>query len=106
MRMSKKVVKKEIKEEKLNQYLIISKKAIALAENAINHKREADALIVLDMAKRYISDAEYFKKNGDYINGFAAVNYAHGWLDAGARLGLFDVHDNKLFVVDDEQGKI
>lgn len=101
--MSEKGIKKEIKIEKLNQYLMISRKAIALAENAINREREGDALIVLDMAKRYISDAEYFKRDGDYVNGFAAVNYAHGWLDAGARLGLFDVHDNSLFVVDDEE---
>lgn len=103
--MSEKGIKKEIKTEKLNQYLMISRKAIALAESAINHEREEDALIVLDMAKRYISDAEYFKRDGDYVNGFAAVNYAHGWLDAGARLGLFDVHDNILFVVDDEEKK-
>ncbi|MDI3544459.1 MAG: uncharacterized protein PWQ28_740 [Candidatus Woesearchaeota archaeon] len=103
--MSKRDVKKEIKAEKLNQYLMISKKAVTMAENAINYERERDALIVLDMAKRYLSDAEYFKRNGDYVNGFAAVNYAHGWLDAGARLGLFDVHDNKLFVVDDEEEK-
>lgn len=103
--MSKRDVKKEIKAEKLNQYLMISKKAVAMAENAINYERERDALIVLDMAKRYLSDAEYFKRDGDYVNGFAAVNYAHGWLDAGARLGLFDVHDNKLFVVDDEEEK-
>lgn len=103
--MSKRDVKKEIKAEKLNQYLMISKKAVTMAENAINYEMERDALIVLDMAKRYLSDAEYFKRNGDYVNGFAAVNYAHGWLDAGARLGLFDVHDNKLFVVDDEEEK-
>jgi hypothetical protein len=35
------------------------------------------------------------------VNAFAALNYAHGWLDAGARLGLFDVdHDSTLFTVD------
>jgi len=31
------------------------------------------------------------------------LNYAHGWLDAGARLGIFDVKgDSRLFTVDEE----
>ena len=53
------------------------------------------------MADRYFKDAKHFKKKGDYITAFAALNYAHGWLDAGARMGLFDVdHNSKLFTVD------
>ena len=36
------------------------------------------------------------------VNAFAALNYAHGWLDSGARIGLFDVKDSRLFTVDDE----
>jgi hypothetical protein len=56
----------------------------------------------LDMAQRYYDDATYFyKTKNDYVLAFAALNYAHGWLDAGARIGLFDVdHDNVLFTVD------
>ena len=55
----------------------------------------------LDMAQRYFSDARHFEKNGQIVTAFAALNYAHGWLDAGARLGLFDVdHDSELFTVD------
>ena len=39
-------------------------------------------------------------EKGDLVNAFASVNYAHGWLDAGARLGLFDVGlDDKLFTL-------
>ena len=56
----------------------------------------------LDMIKRYVADAHHFEEKGDVVNAFAALNYAHGWLDAGARLGIFDVHDSKLFTVDDE----
>jgi len=53
------------------------------------------------MAKRYYSDAKHFRDKGDYVTAFAALNYAHGWLDAGARIGLFDVdHDSELFTVD------
>jgi hypothetical protein len=52
------------------------------------------------MAVSYFEDAEHFKQKGDYVNAFACVNYAHGWLDCGARLGLFDVgEDDKLFTL-------
>ncbi|MBI2136227.1 DUF357 domain-containing protein [Candidatus Woesearchaeota archaeon] len=55
----------------------------------------------LDMATRYYEDAKHFAKKGDAVTAFAALNYAHGWLDAGARIGLFDVgHDSELFTVD------
>ena len=53
------------------------------------------------MANSYLSDADYFRKKGDYVLAFGAINYAHGWLDAGARLGFYIVKDSKLFTVDD-----
>jgi hypothetical protein len=54
----------------------------------------------LNMAKSYFQDARHFFDNDDYVNAFACVNYAHGWLDAGARLGLFDVGgDDQLFTL-------
>ena len=55
---------------------------------------------MLDMIKRYVSDAKHFYSKEDFVNAFAALNYALGWLDAGARLKIFDVHDSKLFTVD------
>lgn len=54
----------------------------------------------LDMAQRYHADALHFHADGDFVNAFATVNYAHGWLDAGARLGVFDVgQDDVLFTL-------
>lgn len=54
----------------------------------------------LEMARAYFSDAGYFLAGGDLVNALACVNYAHGWLDAGARLGLFDVGgDDTLFTL-------
>lgn len=54
----------------------------------------------LRMARSYFSDARHFAEKGDLVNAFASVNYAHGWLDAGARLGLFDVGlDDRLFTL-------
>jgi uncharacterized protein len=94
---------KEITEEKLKKYFEITKSALKMAESSGNRTNlKEERLDFLDMIKRYVSDAEHFEKNHDKVNAFAALNYAHGWLDAGARLGIFDVHDSKLFTVDDE----
>ena len=54
----------------------------------------------LDMATAYAADARHFYERGDFVNALSCVNYAHGWLDAGARLGLFDVGgDDRLFTL-------
>jgi hypothetical protein len=42
------------------------------------------------MARAYLSDAEAFRARGDRDRALAAVSYAHGWIDAGVRLGLLD----------------
>jgi uncharacterized protein len=89
-----------ITEEKLDKYFKITEEALAMATAAINPERHAHALEALDMVERYVADAHHFRKQGDWVNAFAALNYAHGWLDAGARTGLFDVHDSRLFTVD------
>jgi len=87
--------------KKVESYFQITAKAIELAEKSGNRtdlvEQRKD---FLDMIKRYFSDAKHFKEKNDFVNAFAALNYAHGWLDAGARLGMFDVHDSNLFTVD------
>lgn len=90
-----------IKKEKIEKYFLITGEALALAEKNVSVGRESDADLILDTAKRYFSDARHFEIKGDIVNAFAALNYAHGWLDCGARLGIFDVHNSKLFAVDD-----
>ena len=92
-----------ITDEKLKKYFDVTGRALAkvkiAAEKQIDWKAQANDF--LDMAQRYYSDAKHFKEKGDIVTAFAALNYAHGWLDAGARLGLFDVGgDNELFTVD------
>jgi len=94
---------KEITDEKLKKYFDITGQALKKAKDNIskdNSKKEF-AADFLDMAQRYYNDAKYFREKDDYVNAFAALSYAHGWLDAGARIKLFDVHDSKLFTVDD-----
>ena len=88
-----------VTEEKLRKYFDITGKALVKAKKALSRKKQKDALIVLDMSQRYYDDAQYFEKKGDIVNAFAALNYSHGWLDCGARLGFFKVKDTKLFVV-------
>ena len=54
----------------------------------------------LEMAEAYHNDGWHFFKQGDLVSAFACVSYAHGWLDAGARLGLWDVdEDDRLFTL-------
>jgi uncharacterized protein len=94
---------KEITEEKLKKYFSVTEKALKKIKISAPKKTHLNnsALDFLDMAKRYFDDARHFEKKQDYVDAFACLNYAHGWLDAGARLGLFDVgHDNTLFTVD------
>ncbi|MDP1729444.1 MAG: DUF357 domain-containing protein, partial [archaeon] len=47
----------------------------------------------------YLSDSKHFEKKEDLVNAFGAIYYAHGWLDCGARLKIFDVSDDKLFTI-------
>jgi hypothetical protein len=92
----------EITEGKLEKYFEITGEAlkkVKLAEKVVvDFKKIADDF--LDMATRYYEDAKHFREKGDIVNAFACLNYAHGWLDAGARLGVFDVKDNRLFTID------
>ncbi len=91
----------EISEERLKKYFKITRsayeKALSAKEEVNTKNSRAD---FLDMIDRYIKDAFYFYEKKDFVNAFAAINYAHGWLDAGARIGLWKVKDNKLFTVD------
>ena len=90
----------KITDEKLRKYFSITEEAYEMAKLNVSDKKKGEDF--LDMISRYISDAKHFESKGDLVNAFAALNYAHGWLDAGARSGVFDVHDSRLFTVDCE----
>ena len=89
--------------ERATKYIDLSKRAreklkIVSPDNTHLRKAVDDAL---DMVDRYISDAEHFFENKDYLRALGASSYAHGWLDCLARMGLIDVdHDSELFTVD------
>lgn len=99
--MNAKKMNVEVTAEKLEKYFAITGEALEKCKNALDEKRLKDAKDFLDMASRYYSDAKHFEKKNDYVLAFAALNYAHGWLDAGARIRLFKVNDSRLFTVDD-----
>ncbi len=89
--------------EKLEKYFKITEEALKKAKSAPKDKNMlSHAEDFLDMIQRYFDDAKHFEKKGDLVTAFAALNYAHGWLDAGARIGLFKVKDSRLFTVDDD----
>ena len=89
--------------EKLDKYFDVTSRALAKVKIVCDVKIDCEAAAkdFLDMAQRYFDDAKHFREKGDVVTAFAALNYAHGWLDAGARIGLFDVKDSRLFTVDD-----
>lgn len=93
---------KELTDAKIAKYLDTTARARAklkVVPPAPSHLRDV-ADDFLKMADSYYADAQHFAGVGDYVNAFACVNYAHGWLDAGARLGLWDVGgDDVLFTL-------
>jgi len=89
----------EITKEKLEKYFKLTESALAEVKKNIFTEKESEAKEIIDMVENYISDAHHFEDKEDLVNAFAALNYAHGWLDSGVRLKIFDVHDNNLFTI-------
>ncbi|HEX2022894.1 MAG TPA: DUF357 domain-containing protein [Candidatus Thermoplasmatota archaeon] len=93
---------KELTDEKIARYLDVTARALAklrVVPPSPSHLRDV-ADDFLKMATSYHADAKHFAAKGDHVNAFACVNYAHGWIDAGARLGLWDVGgDDVLFTL-------
>ena len=88
--------------EHLERYMDLTGKALdRLIVSA--PKRSFGRLLAEDflgMAKSYYSDARHFMEKEDFVNAFACINYSHGWLDCGARMGLFEVgEDDQLFTL-------
>lgn len=93
------MAKNTVTQERLDKYFNVTAEGLAKARAAMGDQPEAKEFY--DMAQRYYEDAKYFAKKGEHVTAFAALNYAHGWLDAGARLRFFKVTDSRLFTVDE-----
>ena len=84
------------------KYVKLTEKALKIVKikKGLSKEQVNTARDILDLAGMYFNDSRYFRSKGEIINAFAAVNYSHAFLDAGVRMKLFDVKDNKLFMVD------
>ena len=77
---------------RINKYLELTEKALDKA-SIIGEPDSEDytkAQDILEMVGAYLSDSKYFLSEGRGDDAFAAINYAHGWLDCGVRLGYLD----------------
>ncbi len=92
-----------VTKDKLDSYFKITAEALVMIDNSeIDHDNEDKVKDFLLMATSYFNDAKHFAfEKKDFVLAFGALNYAHAWLDAGARIGLFKVKDSRLFTVDD-----
>lgn len=91
-----------IDEARITRYLDLTRQALAKAQVVAPGKSFAAKMAASfrQMAETYYADACHNHEQGDDVLAFAQVNYAHGWLDAGARLGIFDVgEDDVLFTL-------
>lgn len=86
-------------ERRIEKYKNLTETALKEIKKNIVKGKENEAKEIIEMAENYISDAKHFEKTGHWVNAFAALNYAHGWIDCGVRLRIFDVKDNKLFTL-------
>ena len=89
----------KITKQKIEKYYTLTSKALKIAKKAINKSKQKQAKEIITMVEAYLSDSKYFQKKGDYVNAYGALNYAHGWLDAGARLKIFKVTNTDLFTI-------
>jgi hypothetical protein len=88
--------------ERIDKYLGLTGKALEkvsiIAEPGTDDHAKAED--ILGMVNAYYSDAKYFLDDGRGDDAFAAINYAHGWIDCGVRLGYLDGKgDWKLFTL-------
>lgn len=86
----------------LDHYFDLTRRALAKAKIVAPERSHLHSVAVdfRSMAEAYYRDAQHFRKQGDRARALGAVYYAHAWLDAGARLGAFDVGgDSSLFTL-------
>ena len=90
----------ELTRERVERYLGITEKALKKLKVSCADKSHLKKVAedFLTMAQSYHKDATFFFEKDELVDAFACVNYAHGWLDAGVRLGFFDGGgDYKIF---------
>jgi len=90
-------------EEKTDRYEGMFADALAAATVAVPESTPLGdaAAEIREMALSYLEDGRHFREDDDPVNALAAFSYGYGWLDAGVRLGLFEVPDDTdLFTIE------
>ncbi len=85
---------------KIEKYRKLSNEALAMAKESISKEKDKEAKEIIEMVECYLSDSKHFQEKGSLVDAYGTLNYAHGWLDCGARLKIFNVKDSRLFTVD------
>lgn len=88
-------------EEKTARYEELLRRAlksfeIAVPENSHLVKVAED---YSNMARSYYKDGKHFIEQQDIVNALVCFSYGHAWLDAGVKLGIFEVSDENLFTI-------
>lgn len=89
-------------EEKTDRYEQLLEEALsaAIPAGAEGTPMAEAAGECLEMAGSYLEDGRHFREEGDPVNALASFSYGHGWLDAGARIGVLSVpREGHLFTV-------
>jgi hypothetical protein len=87
--------------EKVKRYERLLREALDKAEIALIPQSHMYTVAgdYRNMASSYYNDGLHFVEIDDPVNALVCFSYGHAWLDAGARLGLFDVDDDVLFTI-------
>ena len=92
-------MKNKITKQKIEKYYALTSKALEIVKKSIAKGKTKQAKEIILMVECYLLDSQHFKKQGNYVDCYGALNYSHGWLDCGVRTKVFNVNDNKLFTV-------
>lgn len=85
--------------EKTDRYQRLLREALDDAKKVPNMDPMLDNIAdeFYGMASSYYADGSHFLKSGDRVNALVCFSYGHAWLDAGVRLGIFQVTKKDLF---------
>lgn len=85
--------------EKTMRYQRLLREALADVKKAPSLSPEMEHIAdeYLGMAQSYYQDGTHFLSIDDRVNALVCFSYGHAWLDAGVRLGVFQVTKKDLF---------
>lgn len=86
-----------VSRERVQRYLSLAEDALEEVDGSFDGGRGED---LHGLASSYVADARHWVDEDELVLAYGALNFAHGLLDAGVRVGVFDVHDPELFTQD------